>query len=130
MEINRADVLAEVTEAFERYEAAFQRNDLVVLDELFWDDPRVVRFGVAEDNYGIAEVRAFRAGQPTDDLRRTLTRTTITTFGDSAAVAFIEFRHDASGVCGRQSQTWARTGAGWTVVAAHVSHVSPVTEPR
>jgi ketosteroid isomerase-like protein len=126
MEINRPDVLAEVTDVFERYEAAFQCNDIEVLDELFWDDSRVVRFGVAEDNYGIAEVRAFRAGQSADDLRRTLTRRTIATFGDSAAIAFIEFRRDASGVEGRQSQTWARTADGWKVVAAHVSHVSPV----
>ncbi|HEX3801855.1 MAG TPA: oxalurate catabolism protein HpxZ [Solirubrobacteraceae bacterium] len=126
MEINRPDVLAEVTDAFARYEAAFQCNDLEVLDGLFWDDPRVIRFGVDEDNYGIAEVRAFRASQPTEDLRRTLTRTTITTFGDSAAIAFIEFRRDASGVEGRQSQAWARTADGWKVVAAHVSHVSSV----
>jgi hypothetical protein len=125
MEINRPEVLAEVTRAFERYEEAFQRNDLEVLDELFWDDQRVVRFGVAEDNYGIDEVRSFRAGQPTDDLSRELTRITITTFGDGAAIAFVEFRRLRSGIVGRQSQTWVRTGDGWRVVAAHVSHVGP-----
>lgn len=122
MEVNREDILAEVRQAFERYERAFQDNDLEVLDELFWDDGRVVRFGVGEDNYGIDEVRAWRDAQPTGDLVRTLTRTTITTFGDSAATAFIEFRRDASGVEGRQSQTWVRTPEGWRVVAAHVSH--------
>jgi hypothetical protein len=125
MEINRPDILAEVQDAFERYERAFQRNDLEVLDALFWDDERVVRFGVAEDNYGIAELRAWRAAQPSDDLLRTVTRKTITTFGETAATAFIEFRRDASGVEGRQSQTWARTAEGWKVVAAHVSHLTP-----
>jgi hypothetical protein len=125
MEVNRQDVLAEVQDAFERYERAFQQNDLEVLDALFWDDERVVRFGVAEDNYGIDEVRAWRAAQPTDDLLRTVTRRTITTFGDSAATAFIEFRRDASGVAGRQSQTWVRTADGWRVVSAHVSHLAP-----
>jgi hypothetical protein len=125
MEVNRHDVLAEVQDAFERYEQAFQQNDLEVLDALFWDDERVVRFGVAEDNYGIDEVRKWRAAQPTDDLLRTVTRKTITTFGETAATAFIEFRRDASGVEGRQSQTWARTGSGWKVVAAHVSHLAP-----
>jgi hypothetical protein len=125
MEVNRTDVLTEVQDAFERYERAFQQNDLDVLDALFWDDHRVVRFGVAEDNYGIDEVRAWRAAQPTDDLMRTVTRKTITTFGDAAATAFIEFRRDASGVAGRQSQTWVRTSDGWKVVAAHVSHVGP-----
>lgn len=122
-EINRPDVVEEVTAAFERYELAFQLGDLAVLDELFWDDPRVVRFGAGEDNYGIEEVRRFRALYPVDDLERTLTRTTITTFGDCAATACIEFRRHASGVEGRQSQTWIRTAAGWRVVAAHVSHL-------
>ena len=125
MEVNRPEVLAEVQDAFERYERAFQQNDLEVLDAMFWDDQRVVRFGVAEDNYGIDEVRAWRTAQPTDDLLRTVTRRTITTFGETAATAFIEFRRDASGVEGRQSQTWALTTAGWKVVAAHVSHRAP-----
>jgi hypothetical protein len=122
-EVNRPDVLAEVQDAFERYERAFQQNNLEVLDALFLDDERVVRFGVAEDNYGIDELRAWRAAQPTDDLLRTVTRTTITTFGETAATAFVEFRRDVSGVEGRQSQTWARTANGWKVVAAHVSHL-------
>jgi Protein of unknown function (DUF3225) len=122
-EVNRPEVLAEVTRVFERYERAFQTNDLGVLDELFWDDPRVVRFGTGQDNYGIEEVRSFRTQQSTDDLPRTLIRTTITTFGDDAATAFIEFRRHHSGIEGRQSQTWIRTDAGWRVVAAHVSHL-------
>ncbi len=120
-DVNRPDVLAEVTEVFERYEAAFQSNDTAVLDELFWDDPRVVRFGAAEVNYGAQEVRAYRAAQSGVDLARTLNRTTITTFGDSMATACIEFRRLSSGVEGRQSQTWIRTDAGWRVVAAHVT---------
>ena len=128
MEVNREDVLAEVEEAFERYEHGFQHNDLDVLDALFWDDARVVRFGVAEDNYGIDQVRAWRAAQPATDLLRTVTRKTITTFGENAATAFIEFRRDASGIEGRQSQTWARTADGWKVVAAHVSHLAPAAE--
>ncbi len=120
-DINRPEVLAEVTAVFERYEAAFQSNDMAVLDELFWDDPRVVRFGAAEVNYGAPEVRAYRAAQSGEDHARTLSRITITTFGDSTATAFIEFRRLRSGVQGRQSQTWVRTGDGWRVVAAHVT---------
>ncbi len=125
-DVNRPEVLAEVTAVFERYEAAFQSNDIAVLDELFWDDPRVVRFGAAEVNYGAEEVRAYRAAQSGDDLARTLSRTTITTFGDSMATAFIEFRRLRSGVEGRQSQTWIRTDAGWRVVAAHVTDLNGV----
>ena len=122
--VNRPEILAEVTAVFERYEAAFQSNDTAVLDELFWDDPRVVRFGAAEVNYGAQQVRAYRAAHPGDDLVRTLSRTTITTFGDSMATACIEFRRVRSGVEGRQSQTWIRTDAGWRVVAAHVTELA------
>ena len=39
LEINLPDVVAEVTAAFERYEAALVANDVKVLDELFWNSP-------------------------------------------------------------------------------------------
>ncbi len=121
MEINRADVLAEVTAAFERYEHALVANDVAVLDELFWEDERVVRFGTDESLYGFEAVKRFRSARPAGDLERTLVRTTITTFGDSAATTAVEFRRHHSGRCGRQSQTWIRTVAGWRIVAAHIS---------
>ena len=44
-EINRPQVLAEVTAAFYRYETALVSNDIAVLDALFWRDPRTVRLG-------------------------------------------------------------------------------------
>jgi len=37
----------------------------------------------------------------------------------------VEFRRTASGDCGRQLQTWARTDEGWRIVAAHVSLLTP-----
>ena len=43
MEINIPEVVAEVTAAFERYEAALVANDVSVLDELFWDSPLTLR---------------------------------------------------------------------------------------
>lgn len=129
MHINRPDVLAEVTVAFERYERALLDNDLEVLNELFWDDDRVVRFGASESLYGPAAMRRFRSTRPTDDLERTLLRTTITTFGDTAATTAVEFHREHSGRCGRQSQTWIRTRAGWRIVAAHVSLSHEDAEP-
>ena len=44
MEINLPDVVAEVTAAFERYEAALVTNDIAVLNELFWDSPLTLRY--------------------------------------------------------------------------------------
>ncbi len=121
MEINRPDVLAEVTAAFARYEQALVGNDIETLDQLFWDSPLVLRYGAAENLYGIDAIRAFRAARPATDLARTLANTVITTFGADMATANTEFRRHGSGFGGRQSQTWVRLGQGWRIVAAHVS---------
>lgn len=122
MEIDRPDVLAEVTAAFDRYEAALISNDVAVLDELFHDDPRTLRYGVGENLYGYAAIRAFRAGRPAFNLMRTIERTLITTYGTDFAVASIAFTRDsAPGRVGRQMQTWVKFAQGWRIVAAHVS---------
>jgi len=115
-------VVSEVTAAFERYERALNANDVATLNELFWRSPQVVRYGIAEELYGEAEIAAFRAARdPAADVRRELLRTVITTFGRDFATASCEFRRLASGRRGRQMQTWMRTPDGWRVVAAHVS---------
>ena len=62
MEIDLPDVLAEVTAQFARYEKALVSNDVAVLDELFRDDPRTLRYGIGENLYGYEEIKAFRAG--------------------------------------------------------------------
>ena len=64
MLIDDPATLAEVTAAFERYEAALMANDIAVLDELFWDSPQVLRFGVGEALYGTDEIQAFRKARP------------------------------------------------------------------
>ena len=127
LEINRPDVLAEVTAAFARYEQALCSNDVAVLDELFWNSPHTLRYGVTENLYGFAEIQAFRAGRPSQGLERTVLRTVITTYGQDFATANIEFMRAGSGRVGRQSQTWMRTDQGWRVVSAHVSLLSEPT---
>lgn len=118
---NLPEVVAEVTAAFERYEKALTTNDLATLDELFWDSPHTVRYGIFEQLYGIDEVRGFRSGRKVLDLRRELTRVAIRSYGRDFATANCEFRRLDSGRRGRQMQTWARMSEGWRVVAAHVS---------
>ena len=125
MEINLPEVVAEVTDAFARYEAALTGNDVAVLDALFWDDPRTIRYGPAESLYGRAEILAFRRARPSAGLDRRLSRTVITTFGRDLATANTEFHRDGTDAVGRQSQTWVRLPEGWRVVAAHVSHRPP-----
>ena len=122
MDIDRPDVVAEVTAAFERYEQALVSNDVETLDALFRDDPRTIRYGIRENLYGHAEIKAFRAARPPIGLMRQRSRTVITTYGSDFAVASTLFRREAaSGKIGRQMQTWARFPEGWRVVAAHVS---------
>ena len=120
-EIDLPEVVAEVRAAFERYERALVGNDIAVLDELFWPDARVLRFGGGENLYGIDAIRAFRQARSPQGLARTLENTRITTFGRDFATANTEFHRQDKTRCGRQSQTWVRFAAGWRVVAAHVS---------
>jgi AtzH-like len=120
LEVNRPDVVAEVTTAFDAYEAALVANDVDVLDAFFWDSPEVVRFGVADRQQGAGEIAAFRrrAGAPPP---RSLENTVITTLGSDVAVVTTEFRTPGDPRVGRQSQTWVRLNGGWRVVSAHVS---------
>ena len=124
-ELNIPEVKAEVEAQFMRYEKALNENDLAVLDELFWDSPQTIRYGIAENLYGKAEISGFRSGRSPVGLNRTISRTVITTYGRDFATAMTLFaRETAPGKIGRQSQTWLRTDAGWKVVAAHVSLIA------
>lgn len=122
--IDRPAILNEVRAAFYRYEQALISNDIAVLDELFWDDARTVRFGASENLYGIEEIRAFRTARPSLGLERMLENTTITTYGDDMAVASTEFTREDCDKRGRQMQTWVKFPYGWRIVAAHVSLMS------
>ncbi|MBP8305620.1 MAG: oxalurate catabolism protein HpxZ [Burkholderiaceae bacterium] len=124
MQINLPSVVAEVTEAFARYEQALVDNDVAVLDELFWNSPHTLRYGIGENLYGFDDIRSFRANRPAVGLAREVLRTVITTYGHDFATANIEFRRASATRDGRQSQTWMRTPQGWRVVAAHVSLIA------
>lgn len=121
MDVNIPEVVAELQAEFARYERALIGNDVAVLDALFWNDSRVLRFGLGENLYGYAAIAGFRAARPAVDLDRDLINTIITTFGRDFGTANTEYRRKSSGRMGRQSQTWARLPEGWRIVAAHVS---------
>jgi hypothetical protein len=126
MEINLPQTVAEVTAQFARYEQALTSNDVAVLDELFWDSPHTLRYGVNENLYGHEAIAGFRAARASQGLAREVLRTVITTYGRDFATANIEFRRPGGERTGRQSQAWARTPQGWRVVAAHVSLLVPL----
>lgn len=123
--LNQPQVLAEMQAVFARYEYALTHNTVEVLDELFWDSPTTVRYGIRENLYGYAAIQTFRAGRPAQGLMRTLRNTVITTYGDAFATAMTEFTREGGNRIGRQSQTWMKTAQGWRCVAAHVSLMEP-----
>jgi len=126
MEIDLPEVVAEVSTVFARYEKALVSNDVPTLDELFHDDSRTIRYGVNEILYGYGEIKSFRGARSPVALGRKLSRTVITTYGKTFAVASTLYeRPSAPGKIGRQMQTWVKFSEGWRVVAAHVSLVDP-----
>ena len=124
MQINLPHVLAEMEVAFARYEDALVNNKVDVLDELFWNSPHTLRYGIGENLYGFEAIQVFRASRPSQGLQRTCMNTVITTYGEYFATANTEFQRDGVARSGRQSQTWMRTPEGWRVVAAHVSLIN------
>lgn len=127
MDIDNAETLAEASAVLERYEAALMANDIAVLDELFWDDPRTVRFGVGEILLGADAVRRFRRSRTSYPARERL-ETVIASFGRDLVVTNIVFRRIADGTIGRETKILARIPpVGWRIVSAHVSLCPPGT---
>jgi hypothetical protein len=131
MEIDLPDVLAEVTAQFERYEKALVSNDVAVLDELFRNDKRTLRYGIGENLYGYDSIMAFRAARSPVGLNRRTDKTVISTYGrDTAVASTLFYRESAPGKIGRQMQTWIRFPEGWRIVAAHVSVIDEPKDPK
>lgn len=130
MDINIAEVVAEVTDAFMRYERALCANELAAIDKLFWDSPLTLRYGPNGTLQGHAEISAFRRARDIKGLDRRLRNTAITTFGRDYAVANTESVRPDSDRIFRQSQTWVRMPEGWRIVSAHVSDVAPPGQGR
>ncbi|HEV7789343.1 MAG TPA: AtzH-like domain-containing protein [Pseudonocardia sp.] len=121
--LDRTHVRGAVLAAFQRYEKALIDGDAAVLNELFWDDPRCLRYGVADRQAGAAQIQAWRREHPTVPAGRRLRETTVLTVDDRTAVVSTLFEYPDGLIEGRQSQTWVRFAEGWRIVAAHVSEV-------
>ena len=119
-------VLAEVTAVLHAYEAALMANDVAALNAYFWADARTTRYGIADRQWGIDELVAFRAATPAPSFTRTLHHLRIAAFGPDMAVAQVEFERSDTCLRGFQSQTWVRLApgsTGWRIVGAHVSMI-------
>jgi hypothetical protein len=121
VDINRAEVVAELTAAFQQYEKALAGGDNEALVDWFWADPALVRFGLGDQQYGFPQLRTWRLAQPAPPAGRRLFDTVVTAFGPDFGVVSTGFDYPDGSPPGRQSQTWLRTASGWRIVHAHVS---------
>lgn len=123
MTVNDPETVAELQALYPKYEAALVTNDVATLTGMFWASPHAMRFGVAENLYGIDEIEAFRKSRSAVNLARTVGRLDIVTFGKDYASVTLEFERRAADkkTRGRQSQVWVRLAEGWRIVSAHVS---------
>lgn len=129
MELNIPDVVAELTEAYMRYQKAVDTNDFETMNELFWKSPRTVRFGPNGTLISHDAIASYRANRPSRVEPRLLQNTVITTFGRDFAATNTETTKPGQPGVGRQSQCWIRTPDGWRIASAHVSD-QPEKDPR
>jgi ketosteroid isomerase-like protein len=122
-DIDSPAVLHELRQVFDDYERALMANDVAALNRYFWDDARTTRYGIADRQWGLAEITAFRAGTPAPGFTRVLQHPRITAYGSDTAVAQTEFVRSDTSLRGFQTQTWVRFADGWKIVAAHVSMI-------
>ena len=124
--IDDPTVVTEVTAAFNAYEQALMANHTAALNAFFWQDARVTRYGIADRQWGIDQLIAYRAATPAPRFTRTLHHLRVCAFGPDMAVAQVEFVRSDTPLRGFQSQTWVRLSpgrSGWKIVAAHVSMI-------
>ena len=127
VDIDRPEVVAEVTSAFTAYEQALMDNDVAAMNAAFFGG--AVRYGLAECQYGAEAIAAWRAVAEPVPAGRSLGPTVVTTFGTDAACVSTEFRYPGGLDIGRQTQTWIRFAEGWRIVNAHVSTLPMQEEP-
>ncbi|MCU1394114.1 MAG: hypothetical protein JWM34_2542 [Ilumatobacteraceae bacterium] len=111
----------EVGELFDAYEAALVRNDLDAMNAVFVDGADVLRFGIADMQFGSDELVAWRAAAtPVSPLRRIVTRRVLS-IAPGVVATDITFVNGDEPFVGRQSQTWVKRPEGWRIIRAHVS---------
>ena len=123
---NIPEVVAEVTELFERYEQALVDKNVAVLDATFWNSPHTIRLANAEHGYGFDRIHAHREARPPGPgTKEKRLRLDVLTLGRDMATVTLVYKVRGRDMTGRQMQTWVRfPDAGWKVIAAHVSMIA------
>ena len=115
--------VAAVTALSDAYESALVANDVGAMDAVFWDDPRVVRFGIAEIQYGIDEIADWRKNAAPVPTNRRMLRRDVVQLAPGVVAVDLVFRNGDDTNVGRQSQIWVEHDIGWRIVRAHVSSI-------
>ncbi|HLG45659.1 MAG TPA: AtzH-like domain-containing protein [Reyranella sp.] len=123
---NIPEVVAEVTDLFERYEQALIDKNVKVLDETFWNSPYTIRLANAEHGYGFDRIHAFRVARPPGPgTKEKRLRLDVLTLGRDLATVSLVYKVRGQDKTGRQTQTWVRfPDVGWKVIHAHVSMIA------
>ena len=85
MVINDPSVVREIEAEFAGYDRALASNDVAALNGFFFDSPFTIRYGIAENLYGHAEIQAFRSAVVASGAGPKRERTVITTYGNDFA---------------------------------------------
>ena len=123
LEVNRPEVVDEITLLFETSEAALVDKNIEVLDNTFWGSEHTIRYAMHENGYGFDEIHQHRVSRKKGPgIKEERRRLEILTLGDRFATVNLEFKIRGTEGIGRQSQTWVKfPTTGWKVVTAHVS---------
>ena len=123
LEVNRPEIVDEITLLFEAYEAALVDKNIEVLDNTFWDSEHTIRYSMHENGYGFDEIHQHRVSRKKGPgIKEERRRLEILTLGDRFATVNLEFKIRGTEDVGRQTQTWVKfSTTGWKVVTAHVS---------
>ena len=105
--LDRPEVVAEVLAAFHAYEQALVEGDVDTLNELFWDDPRCLRYGIADRQRGTDAIAQWRREHPAVPAGRRLRETHVLAVDDGTAVVNTLFDHP-----GRPRRGTADPGVG------------------
>jgi hypothetical protein len=114
----------ELQTAFDRYEEALMTGDVAGQTDSFWSDPSVIRVDGDGPVIGPEALAGFRARRPTPGPRRLRDLHVVRSPGDTVVTVSVNERLGPGGEVtglGTQTQVWARTEAGWRVIAAVVA---------
>ena len=131
---NIPEIVEDVRQKFESYEAALIEKDVDTLDDTFWRSPFTVRLAIGkyggkhggEHCYGFDAIHAHRvARKPGPGTKEKRLRLEILTIGEDIATVNLVYKVRGQDMIGRQSQSWIKfPDVGWKVISAHVSTVA------